>query len=151
MIATALELRAAFDRAFAEPPPPAVEHADVLAIRAGGAAHALPQRQLAALRTDLQIVGLPSRARAFLGVAVVHGTILPVWDLGLLVGAGPVRAPRWCAIVRGESAALAFDHLDGYLRVAVPIGVAIAHGDRSYGVVDLAGLLAAQNGMEHGR
>jgi purine-binding chemotaxis protein CheW len=146
MIVPATELRSAFDRSFAEAPAAAVREADILAIHAGGMPYALAQTELAALRTDLQIVALPSPSRALLGVAAVQGAIVAVWDLGILVHGAPVRARRWCAIVRGAAAVVAFDQLDGYLRLAAPVGVTVSHGKLAYRVLDLTALVAAQHG-----
>jgi hypothetical protein len=87
-------------------------------------------------------------------VAVVQGAVVPVWDLGLLLHGARVRVLRWCAIVRGDSAAIAFDHLDGYLRIPAPIGATVAHRECAYrvlDVIDLIRLAGAQHGVEHGR
>jgi hypothetical protein len=148
---TAGELRAAFDRAFAEAPVAPVPHAEMLAIHAGGVPFAIARNELAALRVDLAVVALPSPAPALLGVTSLHGQILPVWDLGRLIHGEPARGHKWCAIVRDQSAALAFDRLDAYLRVPAPVGRAIEHAGIAHSVVGLAGLLASHRGASHGR
>ena len=150
MIETARALRAAFDRTFAEAPVAPVAQVEVLVLHAGGLPCAIARAELAALRNDLTIVALPSPAPALLGVTSLHGQLLPVWDLGRLVHGEPARGRRWCAIVRDESAAFAFDRLDGYLRVPAPVGGAIEHAGVAHPVVELSGLLAGRKGRVHG-
>lgn len=140
-IETASELRAAFDRSFAEAPSAPVAYTEVLVLHAGGQPCAIARDALAALRTDLPIVALPSPAPALLGVTSVHGELLPVWDLGQLAHGAPVRGRRWCAIVRGEAAAFAFDRLDGHLRVAAPAGRVIEHAGIRYPLLALGDLI----------
>lgn len=148
---TAAELRAEFDRGFAELQAPPVPHVDVIVLRAGGAPYAIARGELAAVRVDLAIVDLPSPARALIGVAAVRGELVPVWDLGRLAHGEPVRGRRWCAIARGGHAAVAFDRFDGHLRVPAPLGAAIDFDRQLYPVLDLAGVLAgAQAGGAHG-
>lgn len=144
MIETAGALRAAFDHAFAEAPVAPVAHAEVLVVHAGGCPCAIARADLAALRVDLTIVAVPSPAPALLGVASFRGELLPVWDLGQLVHGEPVRGRRWCAIVRDESFAFAFDRLDGHLRVPSPLDRAIEHAGICYPLLALDRLLAGQ-------
>lgn len=147
---TAAELRAEFDAGFAEPRPRAVPQVDVIALRAGGAPYAIARSELAALRVDLAIVDLPSPASALIGVTALRGDLLPVWDLGRLVHGEPVRARRWCAIVRGGTVAVAFDRLDGHLRAPLPLGASIVFERQAYPVLDLAGVLAGLQGEKYG-
>jgi purine-binding chemotaxis protein CheW len=149
-IARVDELRAAFDGAFAEPIAAPVACVDVLAIRVGGVPHAIARAELSALRTDLRVVALPSPAPALLGVATFRTALVPVWDLGLIVHGAPVWPVRWCAILRDESAAFAFDRLDGHLRVAAPLAGIVEHADEIYAVLDVAGALAGLNGAGYG-
>jgi hypothetical protein len=150
VIETAGELRAAFDRTFAEAPVAPVPHTEVLVFHAGGQPCAIARDALAALRVDLSIVTLPSPAPALLGVTSFHGELVPVWDLGLLAHGVPGRGRRWCAIVGGGSAAFAFDRLDGHLRVPLPIGRAIEHAGVAYPVLALDHLLAGRKGLTYG-
>jgi len=147
---TAETLRAAFDRAFADAPVAPVAPVDLLVLRAGGAPYAVARAQLAALRAGLAVVALPSPAPALLGVTAQRGAVLPVWDLGQLAHGVPVRARKWYAIVRDESAALAFDQLDGYVRVDAPVGAAVEHAGVSYPILDVAGVLAGGKVAAHG-
>jgi purine-binding chemotaxis protein CheW len=61
---------------------------------------------------------VPSSVRELLGMAGFRGSILPVYDLRLLLGVAPAGQPRWWVVAAGEPVALAFDSLDGHLRLA---------------------------------
>jgi purine-binding chemotaxis protein CheW len=153
---TAAELRQAFDRAFAEPPgAPAEPHEALLAIRAGGAAFAVPLAELTALFVDRRVTRLPSLVPDLLGVAGLRHEVVPVYSIGSLLG-GPRSdgVPRWLVVTRGSQAvALAFDRFDGYLRVPrsaiLPptdaaqehVSASVRHADAVLGVVDVASLL----------
>lgn len=115
------QMRAAFDRGFAEPPPPdAEEAANYLGIRVGAAAYAVALGEIGAVFADKRIAPLPSRAPELLGVAGVRGEIVPVFGLAALLGmpAGEDRS-RWLMLAAGGRAGFAFDALDGHLRIPV--------------------------------
>ena len=80
-------MRAAFDRAFAEPPiadrEPAV---DLLAIRVGATHLALRLEDVAEIATDRVIVPVPSDAATLIGLAGMRGVIVAVHHLGSLLG-----------------------------------------------------------------
>jgi hypothetical protein len=59
--------------------------------------------------------------------------LVPVYDLGVLLGYAPAAAARWLVLAREVRAALAFDVFDGQLRV------------------DRGGLLAYDGTREHAR
>ncbi|WP_426503883.1 chemotaxis protein CheW [Dactylosporangium sp. McL0621] len=121
------ELRAEFDRSFADPPRNAVAgHDDLLAIRAGGVRYALRLTQAAGLFPDRPVTRLPGPLGALLGVAGFRGAIVPVYDLAAVLGTGGTPSarpdgedgPRWLVLAAGLPAvALAFAGLDGHLRV----------------------------------
>ncbi len=115
----AAELRAAFDRGFAEPPPPEAEAAaDYLGIRIGGVAYAVALSEIGAVFADKRIAPLPSGASELLGIAGVRGDIVPVFSLGALLGqSGGDGKPRWLVLAAGGRAGFAFDALDGHLRI----------------------------------
>ena len=129
----AAALRDAFDGSFAEPPP-AVKH-DVerfLAIEVAGTAYAIAQTEVAALFVDRPVAALPSAAATCLGVAMLDGELAPVHSLAALLGHGASDAPpRWTLRVAGSALALAFDRLDGQLRVVrdaiAPLQSGMAH------------------------
>jgi hypothetical protein len=120
---TAGELRAAFDRGFADPPAAAPgEQRALLLLSIGGEAYALPLDDVAAIHVDLRIAPVPSKQRALIGLATVRNVIIPVHDLAVALGqrALPV-ASRWTVIANGEIArAWSFDELEGQISIASP-------------------------------
>ncbi|WP_432825043.1 chemotaxis protein CheW [Dactylosporangium sp. CA-092794] len=120
-------LRAEFDRSFADPPRSEVAgYDDLLAIRAGGVRYALRLTQAAGLFPDRPVTRLPGPLPALLGVAGFRGSIVPVYALAAVFGTGGTPAvsdrngdvPRWLVLAAGvPPVALAFEELDGHLRV----------------------------------
>jgi purine-binding chemotaxis protein CheW len=110
-------LKEAFDHSFAAPPPAARSDFErLVGVRVG------VERQAFAFRlTDLSglsalpaLVPLPGAPAACLGVAGVRGRLVPVFDLGLMLGLSSAPA-RW--VVLGpveEPVAFAISELDGY-------------------------------------
>jgi len=125
------DLRTGFDRSFGEPPRRQIGEVDeLLALCAGGRPYVLRLSETAGLFSDRPVTALPGPAPALLGVAGFSGAIVPVYDLStLLGGSGPgPQAPRWLVLASGAPAlALAFDELDGHLRV--PVDTIIAETD----------------------
>jgi chemotaxis signal transduction protein len=116
----AAELRRAFDLAFAEPHHTGSEQLeDLLSIRVGGDPYAIRLMDLAAIVSRRPIVPLPAAASALLGLAGIHGAVVPVFDLAALLEHAPsAEAPRWMALVgKEEPIALAFADLEAYLRL----------------------------------
>ncbi len=112
------ELREAFDRSFAQAPSPeaaAVEN--LLAIRIGADPYVLRMTEVSGLFADKIVTRLPSPASALSGIAGFRGTILPVYDLAMLLGYPRAAAPRWLVVIAAAPVALAFDGFDGYLNV----------------------------------
>jgi purine-binding chemotaxis protein CheW len=115
----AAELRAAFDRSFALPV--AAETApkeDLLIIRAGSEACAVRLSEIGALFADTVISPLPGGDATRLGIAGFRDRILPVYGLAALLGNAAGAAPRFLAVVAGAQIALAFEALDGHVRVS---------------------------------
>lgn len=115
----ARELREAFDRSFAKAPPadpPQLEN--LLSIRVTDDPYVIRLADLAGLFADKAVTSVPGADPGFLGIAGFRGVVLPVYDLRVLLGypAGG-KAPRWLAVTNARQIALAFDALDGYLRV----------------------------------
>jgi purine-binding chemotaxis protein CheW len=138
-------LRDDFDRSFAEPARRHdVEHAELLAVRAGGRAYALHLSQASGVHSDRPVTPLPGPHAALLGVAGFSGAIVPVYDLAALLGHPVPERPRWLVLAAGSPPlALAFHHLDGHVRVAAATIVAEADGhagrDVLRGMVPLPG------------
>ena len=114
------ELQQAFDRSFALAPnteadADAVEN--LLAVRVGSRTYALRLAEVSGLFVDKKITWLPSPVSELLGIAGLRGTVLPVYDLGMLLGCPRAAAPRWLLVTAAQPVGLAFDGFDGYLRV----------------------------------
>ena len=120
----AVELRRNFDRSFAEPPRgrPAAP-LDLLAIRLGGEPYALRLAAVAGLFAGKKLTRLPQATPEFLGIAGFRGSIVPVYDLRVLLGGAAGAAPRWLVVAAASRVALAFDGFDGHLRLP-PEGIA---------------------------
>jgi purine-binding chemotaxis protein CheW len=111
-------LRDAFDGGFARArATDAVPRESLLAIRIGADPYALPMTDLAGLFAGKKITRLPGSVSALLGVAGFRGTVLPVYDLAVLLGYARTATPRWVVAVAAAPVALAFDAFDGYLTV----------------------------------
>ena len=133
----AAELRAVFDGGFADAlPPPVGELVGLVLLSIGETRYALPLARIAAIHAAPRIGTVPSKQRAFLGLATVRNTILPVFDLSVALGHRKQPLPgRWIVIGKGDVAvAWAFDALDGHLRIELPPGGSIGSS------VDIAGI-----------
>lgn len=118
-IETAVSLRQAFDRVFAEPPaqaPAAFE--DLLAVRIGHDRFAIRLQEAAGLYADRKIVPIPSSVAELLGIVSLRGQLTPIYDLGRLLGYPARAAPRWFVLARGPIAiGLAFEGFEAHARV----------------------------------
>jgi purine-binding chemotaxis protein CheW len=123
-------LRRAFDSSFARP---AIVDAspgeNVLAVSIRSQRYAFRLRDISGLHADKRITRVPSPVPALLGIAGFRGTVLPVYDLGLLLGHAAADAPRWLVVAAGEPVALAFDAFDQHLRVPADAIVPDLRGD----------------------
>jgi chemotaxis signal transduction protein len=115
----AAELRAAFDRRFAEPPAQApAPPEDFLAIQVGGGRCAVRVREVSALVTDRPVTALPGTERRLLGLAGFRGAVVLVYDLAELLGHGSAPDSRWMMLTPWPHAvALAFGGFAGHIRV----------------------------------
>lgn len=120
------QVRAAFDRSFAQPPQRRTSDGEeLLAVRAGGRAYALRLPETAGLFPDRPVTALPGPVPALVGVAGFSGTVVPVYDLGALLGHPGGDTPRWLVLAAGTPPlALACDEMEGQLRV--PLGAVVA-------------------------
>lgn len=118
---SAAALRLAFDRAFAlAPDANVVTHDGLLAIRIGATPYLVRLAEVSGLFADKKVTGLPSPIRELLGIAGLRGTVLPVYDLGMMLGYTKAAAPRWLLVAAAAPIGLAFDGFDGY--VSAPHG-----------------------------
>jgi purine-binding chemotaxis protein CheW len=140
------DLRHRFTRSFAEPPHPPLDDTDeLLALRAGGDRYAMRLRQAAGLFSDRPVTPLPGPVPALLGVAGFSGTIVPVYDLGALLGRPSTGLPRWLVLATGSPAfAVAFDSLDGHVRIRTGDLIAEPAGQPPHGC--LRGMAALPDG-----
>ncbi len=150
-----VELRQAFDGAFAATRDPVVEaKEDLLAIRAGGDGYGLPLVGIAGIFTGRQVTPLPGAAAALLGIAGFRGTLVPVYDLAQILGYAAEAAPRWLVLAASDPpVALAIGSLDGHLRLprsafaactgveARPVREVARTGDGALPVIHLPSLL----------
>jgi len=114
----AAELARAFDEKFIQPRQAvASDLLAVLAIRLGAEPLALRLSQLAGLYTRRSIVPVPSALPELLGLVSLRAAIVPVYDLGALLGRTPQADPRWIVLAAQLPIALGFDDLEGYWRV----------------------------------
>jgi len=91
---------------------------DFLAVRIAGAPYALPLADLGEIAPLGRITPLPDAAAACLGLAGLRSVITPVYDLRVLLGHPPAPgAGRWLTSLAGARVALAFDAIDGHLRL----------------------------------
>ncbi len=115
--ARASQLRADFDRTFAEPLRlDQVARELLLEIRVGGEPFAVRLSEINGLYVDKKITPVPGSHAALRGIAGFRGTIVPVYDLRLLLGYPGVQAPRWLVIAAAAPVALAFDAFERQLR-----------------------------------
>lgn len=133
MGARADALRRAFDASFAEPPAHAGADTEaILKIRVAGRPYVALLSQLSGLYNDRPIRRLPTERSELLGVVVIRSSILPVFDLRLLLGIeGGADAPGWLLARAIEPrVCFAFHGFDGYGRVDRAVAADSAHAQR---------------------
>ena len=116
----AAQLREAFDRTFALPPSQASpEVEDLLTIRVAGDPYAIRLLDIAEIFTGRIVVSVPAVTPDLLGLAGIHGGVVPVFGLSSILGYGPdPGSPRWMILCGSEEPiALAFSDFEGYLRL----------------------------------
>jgi chemotaxis signal transduction protein len=129
LVARAGRLRADFDSMFAAPPPePTPPQVDLLAIRCAEHGFALRLAQVVSVHTERKVVPVPTPVPELLGLAGVRGLVVPVYDLGALLGQAPNAAPRWLALVRAPAPfAVGFELFERHLRVPTADLVTTSH------------------------
>lgn len=115
----AAELRLAFDRSFMAPPRlDAAPTEDFLTVSIASEAYAIRCAEISGLIANKRITRAPTAMTAFLGIGGFRGVILPVYCLATLLGLSSSPRPRWIVIAAAAPIALAFESLDGNLRIA---------------------------------
>jgi chemotaxis signal transduction protein len=113
----AADLREEFDQSFTRARGgDAAALEDLLAVGLGGEEYVLRLRELSGLFTNKTVTWLPSPVAALLGIAGFRGAVLPVYDLGMLLGKPKTAAPRWLAVAAAAPVAFAFEAFHGFLR-----------------------------------
>jgi chemotaxis signal transduction protein len=115
----AFELREAFDRSFARASSTeAAVIESLLGIRVGMARYVLRLADVSGVFADKKITWLPGPVSELRGIAGFRGAVLPVYDLGMLLGCSRAAAPpRWLVVTAAAPIGLAFEGFDGYLSV----------------------------------
>jgi purine-binding chemotaxis protein CheW len=112
----AAEMRREFDRSFAEPPRAGISDTEnFLALRFGDDPYAIRLVESAGVFADRKVTGLPSPVPELRGIAGLRGAILPVYDLGALLGYAPTHQARWLVVAKSAPVAFAFEVFDGQL------------------------------------
>jgi chemotaxis signal transduction protein len=116
----AAQLRQAFDSTFALPPSsasPQVE--DLLTIRVAGDPYAIRLFDIAEIVSGRRVVSVPAVTPDLLGLAGIHGGIVPVFGLSSILGYGPdPGSPQWMVLCGFEEPiALAFSDFEGHLQL----------------------------------
>ena len=155
VINRAAALRAEFDRSFAVAPPAAATAVeDLLAIGIEGDQYLLRLAEVSGLHANKRLMWLPSPVAELIGLAGFRGTVLPIYDLGMLLGKPKTAAaPRWTVVDASGRVGLAFDAFSGFLR-ALPETIVpdareargrhvrdVLQGDTIRPIVDLTSIL----------
>jgi chemotaxis signal transduction protein len=113
-------LRRAFDQSFADVPRAAAgSQVDLLAIRVGGDGYVLRLLEVGGLFVDRPVTPVPTPFPELLGVAGFRASLVPVYDLGVLLGYPGSEAPRWMVSTTGEpSVGLVFDQFERQIRAS---------------------------------
>jgi chemotaxis signal transduction protein len=104
MIASADQLRRAFDETFARvPEPQSSDDEEVLNIRLGNDLYVLRLREIAGVYVEHKLVPLPGPMAELLGIAAIRGVLVPVYDLGALLGYRVNAGLRGFVLARSKS------------------------------------------------
>lgn len=79
-----------------------------LAIRVGADPYALRVIETSGLYSDKRITKLPTSSPGLLGLAGIRGVAVPTYDIGVLLGYPPSRAPTHAIVTTGSSRSIGF-------------------------------------------
>lgn len=120
---TALELRSAFDRAYALPPESVGSNPteNLLAIRLTGQPYAIRIGEIVGIASDRKVIPLPSAVPELIGLAGIRGAPVSVYSLAAMLNHNQDMHPgRWLVLCgNDESIGLAVSNFEGYLKVPV--------------------------------
>lgn len=114
------EMRTAFDRTYAVPPPSQSvdQKEDLLQLRLAGNPYALRTSEISAFARAPKTIAVPSPAPELEGVAGNRGGVVPIYSLSAIFGYGREQHGRWCALcLRDEPIGFVFGEFEGYVRV----------------------------------
>lgn len=116
---TIARLKQDFDQAFARPPEARADRQSFLGLGLRGDPYALRIAQIESVLAERRIVPLPATIGAFAGLIAHRGSLVPVYDLGILLGYAAATTPRWIVTVRASHVlvGLGFDRVDGHYQV----------------------------------
>jgi chemotaxis signal transduction protein len=128
--ASAEELRRAFDEGFSQAPSLGTgAFEDLLSISVAGAPCAVRLREIAALHPNRKLVWVPSAIPTFVGLVGLRGNLVPVYDLGALLGHPLSPEPRWLLLLLSPApVAFCFDAFEAHVRVESAACVPSADG-----------------------
>lgn len=161
------QLRQQFDSSFEQAPAKLENYEDVLFILANEQLYALLVRDIQGLAKIERMTPLPSAAEGFAGLVAWRGEVVPVFDLGALLGlARSQRKLEWMVRVEAPECAvgLAFGNIEGYSRTPTsgveklpsesPVMRTIQSHGQSVGLINIEGLLTkicTENGEADGQ
>jgi chemotaxis signal transduction protein len=109
-------LREAFDRAFAQAPSESAAVLErLLEISVGSDRYVVRLAELSGFFTNSKITRLPSPVSELIGIGGILGRVLPVYDLGMLLGYPRTAAPRGVAVTAHPQVGLACHGFAGYI------------------------------------
>ena len=121
-------MRNAFDAAFAEPGVPLQRtQLDFVALRIGDQPYAICTSEIAGVHAGMAVTPVPSHIHAFVGIAAHSGEMLPVYDLGLVLGLSASHG-SWAVVDTGNSVGLLFSAFDDHWRVDAGSVIAVDDG-----------------------
>jgi len=129
--------REEFDRSFQRVLEPArTESENLLALRTGAERWAFRMVDIASVHARCRIVPVPSSSSALLGLAGLRNAIVPIYDLGSLLGQPAEAPPGWVVLIRArQPVGLAFEHFEGQLRLPREHVIAASDGSQARGPV----------------
>lgn len=117
---SAAALRRAFDASFARPISNVEEpQVELVALRLRSAEHVIRLTEISGIVSARKVLSIPSQAPGLLGLCGVRGRLMPVFDLGTLLGYPDREAGRSWFVLCSSPQPLAFavGEVERYLRV----------------------------------
>ncbi|HXX68962.1 MAG TPA: chemotaxis protein CheW [Polyangiaceae bacterium] len=128
----AWRLRQAFDDSFAAPAvAPGEELLDFLLVQVTTRRFAVRLSEIAGVTRSQAIVRLPTGRKELLGLSCIRGAIRSVYSMAAMLGLSETQPPMpWLALSeRPDPVAVAFDALDGFVRVPRSLVLEAARSD----------------------